>query len=426
MKCLQCGAEQSNYLCDKCLTEEILEKVFYEVIFFKPDSCTSPYVAELVSNQKEKYAERAIIPEILDLFPAEISDFYRCRYSFITKAPSFESDAIDFIDAYDLYDKKTQRVLYDLLDLYLRNDFIRPRHWCDLILVSDKLCYELYASAAQYYSMVGDYDLAEQVLNKATAYCDDPEYIEFLRLPREKAVDNLAKLKNDLNRYRTKKPYWPNTEERRRAVAMFYDEKGISYPRIENRPNKVSENEFDPISECFDERLTDFCTFWCSEMFSITASKCIYQIAAVKVRCGAITERFESFIRPWDAGSSARKAAAKEIDVSVETIESARDVDLVMKDFFTFVGHDILVSTGALGNQAKLISRAARYAGMKKIENEFYDLLDLAADISPDFDMSNNTREFLLDYFTITEGKTALEKATANKALYDALANYGD
>lgn len=426
MKCLHCGAEQGHYLCDKCLTEEILEKVFYELIFFKPDSCSSPYIAELVSKQTVKYAERTIIPEILDLFPVEVSAFFSCRYSFITKEPAFERDAIDFIGTHDLNDKNTQRVLYDLLDLYLRNDFIKPRRWCDLILASDNLCYELYASATQYYSMVGDYDLAEQVLNKATNYCEDSAYNQFLRLPRDKAVDNLAKLKNDLLRYRTKKPYWPNTEERRRAVAMFYDEKGIAYPRIENRPPKVSENEFEPINECFAESLLDFCTFWCSEAFSVTASKCIYQIAAVKVRSGAITETFESFIRPWDAGSSARKTAAKEIDVSVETIESALDVDLVMKNFFAFVGHDTLVSTGALGNQAKLISRAARYAGMRKIENEFFDLLDLAADASPDFDMNNNTREFLLDHFSIIEGKTALEKAMANKALYDTLVNYGD
>lgn len=426
MKCLHCGAEQIHYLCENCLTEEILEKVFYEVIFFKPDSCSSPYIAELISQQTEKYAERAVIPDILDLFPVEVSAFYRCRYSSIVKAPAFESEATNFIGTHDLHDKKTQRVLYDLFCLYLRHDFVKPRRWCDLILASTGLCCELYASAAQYYSMVGDYDLAEQVLNKATAYCEDSAYSEFLRLPRDKAIDDLTKLKNDLIRYRTKKPYWPTTEEKRRAVAIFYDEKGITHPRIESKPPKVPENEFEPIRECFDERLTDFCTFWCSEMFSITASKCIYQIAAVKVRSGAITETFESFIRPWDAGSSARKAAAKEIDVSVETIESALDVDLVMKDFFAFVGHDILVSTGALGNQAKLISRAARYAGMKKIENEFYDLLDLAADTSPDFDMSNNTREFLLDHFSIAGGKTALEKATANKALYDALANYGD
>lgn len=106
-------------------------------------------------------------------------------------------------------------------------------------------------------------------------------------------------------------------------------------------------------------------------------------------------------------------------------IETADDVDIVMLKFFDFVGNDVLVSTGALGNQAKLISRAARYTGMKEIKNEFFDLLDLAADTSPDFDLANNTREYLLSSFSILEGKTALEKALANKQLYDALINYG-
>lgn len=86
----------------------------------------------------------------------------------------------------------------------------------------------------------------------------------------------------------------------------------------------------------------------------------------------------------------------------------------------------MLVSTGALGNQAKLISRAARYAGMKEIKNEFYDILDLAANTSAEFDLANNTREYLLTHFSIAEGKSALEKAQINKQLYDALKNYGE
>ena len=140
----------------------------------------------------------------------------------------------------------------------------------------------------------------------------------------------------------------------------------------------------------------------------------------------SVIDTFEAFIRPWDASCNARKMAAKEIGVLLEVIEGAEDVDLVIPKFFGFVGDDVLVSTGALGNQAKLISRAARYAGMKEIKNEFYDLLDLAADASPDFDLANNTREYLLSAFSITEGKTALEKAMVNRKLFEALLNYGE
>lgn len=48
----------------------------------------------------------------------------------------------------------------------------------------------------------------------------------------------------------------------------------------------------------------------------------------------------------------------------MDAVRNADDVDLVMKQFFAFVGGDTLVSTQALGSQGKLLSRAARYAGM--------------------------------------------------------------
>ena len=207
---------------------------------------------------------------------------------------------------------------------------------------------------------------------------------------------------------------------------MFYDEKGIKYPRIEKRPIKIPENEFAPLNECFDEEITDYCTFWCNEVYSPSVAKSIYQIAAVKVRNNITIDTFESFVRPWDAMCNARKSAAKEIGVVVEVIESAEDIDLVFPKFLEFVGDDILISTGALGNQAKLISRAARYSGLRKLDNEFLDILDLAADSSPEFDLANNTRDYLLTHFNIKEGKTALQKALVNKSLYDELLNYGE
>ena len=157
----------------------------------------------------------------------------------------------------------------------------------------------------------------------------------------------------------------------------------------------------------------------------MVAAKPIYQIAAVKIHNGEIIDEFQSLIRPWD-GIAGRKDAARKARVELSVIEGAEDVDQVMKKFFDFVGDDILVSTGALGNQAKLISRAARYTGMREIKNEFYDLLDLAADTSAEFDLANNTREYLLINFSITEGESALEKARINKQLYDYLMNYGN
>ena len=421
MKCLNCGCTSDHYLCSNCTTPDVLASIFYQIRSYKSETCENPYLAEFASGLTEKYAERNIIPDLLAQFDFEVAEFFYCQYYKMSKDSRYEPAAVSYIQNHPLGDRRTQKVLYGLIDSYLPNDFIKPNRWCELISGADGLRCDLYAIAAKYYAMIGEYDLADTLTEKGLALCKDTDHSMLLFSTPEYMRTRLEKQQVDTNRYRTKKPYWPTTEERRRSVAMFYDEKGIRYPRIEGRPKKIPENEFAPIRECFDDAPESYCTFWCSAAFSVAASKCIYQIGAVKVVNGKETDTFESFVRPWDSGANARKSAAKEAGVLQEVIESAEDVDLVMQKFFAFVGDSVLVSTGALGNQAKLISRAARYAGMKEIPNEFYDLLDLAADTSPDFDLSNNTREYLLSHFALAEGRTALEKARINKRLYDAL-----
>ena len=83
------------------------------------------------------------------------------------------------------------------------------------------------------------------------------------------------------------------------------------------------------------------------------------------------------------------------------------------------------ISGIAAGEQSKLMARASRYAGISEIKNEFFDLLDMAADASAEFDLENNTRDYLLKSFSINEGKNALEKAEINMKIYDKLESYG-
>lgn len=417
MKCFNCGNEISEYLCQNCRTKDILDKVFNQICFFNQDTCTNPHLIEYVETLTENRAERNCIPEILELFPKEISEYYYCVYYWIRGMEEFEPAAIEYLDKHDKTEKKSQRLISYLLKKYIRNDFIKPRLWCDWIAENDHLFCELYSQAATYFAMIAEYDLADALVEKGLG-CK-----QFLYFYKDNMRGALEKQREEILRYRTKKPYWPKTEERRRAVAMFYDEKGISYPRIENKPAKVPEDEFEPINECVEEP-TDYCAFWCADTFSVTSAKPIYQIAAVKIANNKVVDTFQSFIRPWD-GSIARKDAAKKAGVSLSVIEGAEDVDQVMTKFFDFVGDSVLVSTGALGDQAKLLCRAVRYAGLKRIPNELFDLLDFAADTDSKFDMANNNRDYLLAAFHIAEGADALEKAKANVSLYEALNKYG-
>ena len=425
MKCLNCGRESENYLCQDCRSLEILDKIFYEISEYKEETCENEFVKEYVGSFEKIYESRDCIPDILALFDKEEIEYYWCRAYKLVRDERFEAAATSYLENHEYSIRESQYVINDLLEFYARNDFISPGQWCEYIRETDNLTFDLYYKAAEYYGWIGEYDYADKILDKLSNNLDAFSKNSFLLYSPETANHKITKLKEDVLRYRTKKPYWPSTEERRRAVAMFYDEKGISYPRITSRPEKVTESDFKPITECYEYGFSDYCTFWCSDAFNLKGVKCIYQIAAAKVVNGEVVDTFESFIRPWDSGSATRKDAAKKAGVPLKMIELAEDVDLVMPKFFEFVGDNILVSTEALGNQAKIITRAARYAGMKEIKNEFYDLLDFAADTSDDFDLDNNTRSYLCSYFAINEGRSSLEKALVNKEIYDELIKYG-
>lgn len=425
MKCLNCGNTSEHYLCEACTTEETLDKIFNEIIAYKLETCENPYLAEFASGLEENCDVRECIPDILGLFDSKVTEYYYCRYYRRQKDPKFETAAIAYLDTHDLSEKHTQRILFDLLQNYGNNEFIKPKDWCEAIGENDNLCCELYLGAAEYFGKIGEYDRADRILDKAIEILNNEREEKLFLFSYEGMQKTLNKQKEQTAKWR-KKAYWPSTEERRRAVAMFYDEKGIPHNRIETKPEKVNEDEFAPIKESYDEDLKDYCAFWCNAPYAIAAAKPIYEIAAVKVSNGEIADSFESFVRPWGGGSTSRQDAAKKANVPLSVIESADDVDIVMNKFFEFVGDDILVSTGALGNQLKLISRAARYAGMKEIKNGFYDLLDLAVDVSEKFDLDNNNREYLLSYFGITESDSALEKAQNNKKIYELLKDFDE
>ena len=418
MKCFNCGKETSDYLCSQCRREETLETVFFQILYFKAETCENAYLLEYADSLSDEKGVKDCIPDLLSCFPAEIAEYYTCIYYCKAKKELFELAAIQYLNAHDWAENNSQQIISYLLGFYVPNNFIKPREYCDWIAESQDACAELCAKAAEYYAMIAEYDLSDQMVEKGVK-CD-----RFIYSDAERMRATFEKQTAKTNGYRTKKPYWPTTEERRRAVAMFYDEKGISYPRIESKPAKTPENEFEPIHECF-ELPDSYCAFWCAEAFSIASSKPIYQIAAVKVADGKILDEFQSFIRPQD-GTPSRKSAVKEAGVSLSVIEGAEDVDQVMVKFFEFVGDAVLMSTGALGEQAKLLGRAARYTGMKRIPNELYDLLDLAAETDGTFDLENNNRSYILNALNLAEGKDALGKAKANINIYEALKNYGE
>ena len=425
MKCFNCGKETKAYLCPECCTEEILDKLIPQVLSYKQEFCEYPYLMKYVATLTDEREARKCVPEILAVLPVELAEYYCCLYYRYEEKEKLEGAIENYLSKHDWIARRSQKLIRFLLDYYIPNDFIKPRAWCDWITETDGIYCELYTKAAEYLAMIAEYDLSDLMVEKGMS-CEKVLYGDRMRLQGA-----LEKQKAKTEAYRAGDPYWPKSKRgesqeslaaRRRAVAMFYDEKGISYPRIESKPAKVPENEFAPIKECFDVP-DNYCAFWCSAAFSVAGAKPIYQIAAVEVENGVVTGEFQSFVRPWDANKASRQSAAKEVGVSLSVIEGAEDVDQVMAKFFDFVGDAVLVSTGALGEQKNLLCRAVRYAGIKSLPNELYDLLDLAGETDSKFDFKS--RAELLEMLNIAEGTDSLSKAKANVELFNALNNYG-
>ena len=56
MKCLNCGCENDRYICQKCLSLETLNKLFYEIAFYSVNKCKNPHLIEYVAGLEDKMA----------------------------------------------------------------------------------------------------------------------------------------------------------------------------------------------------------------------------------------------------------------------------------------------------------------------------------------------------------------------------------
>ena len=176
MKCLNCGSNNNYYLCDKCRTNEVLDKIFNEIAYFRQETCENSYLLEYTMNYTEKYAVREIILEVLKLFDCETVEYYFCRYYRLQKDERFEESALDYIDTHKMNELHTQTILYDLIENYLPNNFIKPKKWCEIIVESNDFACELYAVAAKYFAMIGEYDLSDAMLNRGIDILKDTEH----------------------------------------------------------------------------------------------------------------------------------------------------------------------------------------------------------------------------------------------------------
>lgn len=73
--------------------EEALNQVFYEMCYFRADTCENNYLKEYAASLPEGSAVRDSIPILLEYFDAKTVEYFHCRYYKLTKNDKFENAA---------------------------------------------------------------------------------------------------------------------------------------------------------------------------------------------------------------------------------------------------------------------------------------------------------------------------------------------
>lgn len=422
MRCINCGNDSDGLLCKECRTMSVLDSVYNQILGFRLDECQNEFLCELYKSQEGIPMWDNIIP-LLELFDRTSVLFYYINfYRLSNKYKNLLLHAcIEYLDIYKERNDSREEVIYRLVnDCYKPpKEFVAQKAYCDYIACTEGLFPELYITAAFYFDCIGDYDIADKLLNYVENALDTKtinKYIFGDYASKKKAINDQ---REKIEKHRAK-PYWPTKEEDREKLKPFYDERGIDYTVRGKKSIKVKESDFILPDEHIGGPLDTYVAFWCYEC-SAMVGKGTCQIGAVKVNEGKIVDEFQEYVRPWDHIEKQCQAAAKKLNIAEEVFKSAETVDIVFTKFMQFVESYVLISTGAMGEQLSLISRAARYAGLKTIDNKLFDILDYAAEVNPEYDLMNNNREYIIKDLGIEEGFNALAKARVNMRLYEKL-----
>ena len=107
----------------------------------------------------------------------------------------------------------------------------------------------------------------------------------------------------------------------------------------------------------------------------------IIELAAVKIHNGEIIDRFESFANPHHRLSN---TTIELTGITDDMVESAPDVDIVLRKFLEWSGNDVLVAHNASFDMG-FINVGYQKIGLPKATNPVIDTLEVARLLYPEF-----------------------------------------
>lgn len=149
------------------------------------------------------------------------------------------------------------------------------------------------------------------------------------------------------------------------------------------------------------------------------ARDAIIEISAVKVRSGAVTGRFSSFVNP---GREIPYAASAVNHITDEMVADAEDITKVLPEFLAFIGRDVLVGHNIQAFDLLFLDRAALQVIGKGLDNDYIDTLFMARSCLPM--LSHHRLVDLARHFGISDegAHRALNDCLMNQKCFEAMA----
>ena len=422
-KCIVCGTEGTECLCDSCKRDSNIEELCDQVLSYVPDRGENELWDSISSKMSNPFDFRNVVFSLSDMLPTPRKEYRRIQ-SKVGKSPYIKKDSREWLyKQYNICKSNEGLSNYELnrvkglvLDsLFKEYKYFEAEDLAGEILESDDLPIQVYETLIEYYNKTRRYDEAEELLN------------EVKKSFKGELSFNFKKLEDDNNKYRKKaesgqKEYMPNPKENkdeaRKRYVEFLATLGIDEEVPESRkkaPKPIPNDEYPAVIETRDSNFNTFVAFDLETTGFSSRIDSIVEIGAIKVVDGKIVESkeftFQELVRPYKKRISDEARAVH--NISDDDVKDAREMWEVTHDFLGFVGDNILVGYNSMRFDSKVLRRAGRYSH-DIIKNKHFDVMKYAEGFKGKLGFENTKLE------TVSNA-LGIENSNVHRALSDAI-----
>lgn len=411
MRCLVCGKEDYNVICNDCKSK-VDESYCYDVATFNYDDSNNELWKSIADSLESRFLFKDYALDIAELLSSERVDYIKLRCLDIKQRGAIGVSSYDRERALELVirceenlhttaDEKNYALAIALSIYVAKREWEKAEEILNRAEQSEQYIVT-YLAVADFYIKTRRYEEAEEILDRA--------FTIFVDAINKNLIEELS-LDNKKRASKEKKDYAPTNAKDKEVYFEFLDSIGVDYKTSNETNKKIKEADFKQLHYYQSDVLPDsYSSIWFETEFHQVVYETV-QFNAVKVRNGEIVGEFSELVHPIKGLKSAKK-------VKLEDVLKARSNKDVFRDLMAFLGDDVIAIAGFDANKSPLI-RAARYAVIDEIKNEILDVVAYIEDRAEDFDI--RTRESVLNEYGIEEGNSGIEKARVTVELMNKL-----